>query len=87
MAGLSYNGGVGKSTTAVHVAVFMQEFRPTILADGDIMWASSKWTQRNEGKRLPLKAVPIGRRAGHLWMRVRIESTSTCAKPCMSVAV
>jgi chromosome partitioning protein len=31
----SYKGGVGKSTTAIHVATFFQQMAPTLLIDGD----------------------------------------------------
>jgi cellulose biosynthesis protein BcsQ len=46
-----YKGGIGKTTTAIHVAAYMQTLAPTILADGDIVRASSKWAgvQRRYG--------------------------------------
>jgi hypothetical protein len=59
-------GGVGKTTTAIHVAGFMQTRAPTILADGDIVRASSKWAQRGTGKGLAFKVVPIGQLARHV---------------------
>ena len=31
----SYKGGVGKSTTAVHIAAYLQRKAPTVLIDGD----------------------------------------------------
>ena len=61
-----YKGGIGKTTTAIHIAAFMQTLGPTILADGDIVRASSKWAARGDGAGLPFKVVPIGQLAKHV---------------------
>jgi chromosome partitioning protein len=42
----SYKGGVGKTTTAVHVAAFLQEHGPTVLVDGDPTRSATQWAQR-----------------------------------------
>jgi chromosome partitioning protein len=39
----SFKGGVGKSTTAVHLAAFFQERAPTLLVDGDPNRSISDW--------------------------------------------
>jgi len=57
-------GGVGKTTTAIHIAAYMQTLAPTVLADGDIVRASTKWSQRGAG--LPFKVVPVGQLAKHI---------------------
>jgi chromosome partitioning protein len=49
--------GSGKRTTAIHLAAFMQTLGPTILADGDIVRASSKWAARGD-KGMPFKRSP-----------------------------
>ena len=50
----SFKGGVGKTTTAVHLAAYLQEKSPTLLIDGDPNRSASAWTQRGE---LPFKVV------------------------------
>jgi chromosome partitioning protein len=62
----SYKGGIGKTTTAIHIAAYLQTLAPTILADGDIVRASGKWALRSDGKGLPFTVVPIGQLAKHV---------------------
>jgi chromosome partitioning protein len=50
----SFKGGVGKTTTAVHLAAYMQEKAPTLLIDGDPNRSATGWTKRGE---LPFKVV------------------------------
>ncbi|MCB8762107.1 ParA family protein [Planktothrix agardhii] len=38
----SFKGGVGKSTTALHLAVYLQSKADTLLVDGDLN--RSKWS-------------------------------------------
>lgn len=42
----SYKGGVGKTTSAVHLAAFLQRIAPTLLIDGDPNRSATKWAQR-----------------------------------------
>lgn len=50
----SYKGGVGKTTTSVHVAAFLQKSAPTLLVDGDPNRSATKWAKRGS---LPFKII------------------------------
>jgi chromosome partitioning protein len=51
----SYKGGVGKTTTAVHLAAYLQTQAPTLLLDGDDTRNATAWSQR--GKGFPFKVA------------------------------
>jgi len=53
----SYKGGVGKTTTAIHLAAYLQRLAPTLLVDGDAIRSATKWNQRSGDKGLPFKVV------------------------------
>jgi chromosome partitioning protein len=42
----SFKGGVGKTTTAVHLAAYMQRESPALLIDGDPNRSVTGWTKR-----------------------------------------
>lgn len=50
----SFKGGVGKTTTAVHLAAYFQHQSPTLLVDGDPNRSCLKWAQFG---RLPFQVV------------------------------
>lgn len=50
----SFKGGVGKTTTAVHLASYFQQKNPTLLIDGDPNRSATGWARRNL---LPFKVV------------------------------
>jgi chromosome partitioning protein len=39
----SFKGGVGKTTTAVHLAAYLQQSAPTLLVDGDLNRSALTW--------------------------------------------
>ena len=45
----SYKGGVGKTTTAVHLTAYLQTLAPTLLLDGDDTRNATTWSQRGQG--------------------------------------
>ena len=57
----SYKGGVGKTTSAVHLAAYMQTLAPTLLLDGDQTKNATAWSQR--GKGFPFRVAAIDQAA------------------------
>ena len=50
----SFKGGVGKTTTAVHLAAYLQDKAPTLLVDGDPNRSATGWARRG---RLPFRVI------------------------------
>ena len=61
----SYKGGVGKTTTAIHLAAYLQRLAPTLLVDGDAIRSATRWSQRNAGSGLPFKIISYAQLARH----------------------
>ena len=53
----SFKGGVGKSTTAVHLAAYFQEKDKTVLIDGDPNRSATMWARHGK---LPFPVVDEG---------------------------
>lgn len=54
----SNKGGVGKTTTAIHLAAFLQELAPTLLVDNDPNRSATGWASRSDGG-LPFRVVDV----------------------------
>jgi chromosome partitioning protein len=52
----SFKGGVGKTTTAIHLACFFAQNGPTLLVDGDPNRSATGWAKRGD---VPFKVVDI----------------------------
>lgn len=52
-------GGVGKTTSAIHIASGLATIAKTVLIDSDAIRSSSKWNQRSEGKGLPFEVIGL----------------------------
>jgi chromosome partitioning protein len=62
----SYKGGVGKTTSAIHIAAHLQRLAPTLLVDGDAIRSASKWAQRGGEGGLPFKVVSHAQMVSHI---------------------
>lgn len=65
----SFKGGVGKTTTALHLATYFADLAPTLLVDGDLNRSALQWAQH---QRLSFQvcdeaqAVKFSRKAEHI---------------------
>lgn len=53
----SFKGGVGKTTTAVHLAAYLNTLAPTLLLDGDPEKIATDW--HRAGKGFPFRVAPV----------------------------
>ena len=59
----SHKGGVGKSTTAVHLAAYLQRLAPTLLIDGDENRSVLQWARAGK---LPFTVIDERQAAMHV---------------------
>jgi chromosome partitioning protein len=45
---LGYKGGIGKTTAAVHLAAYLNQYEPTLLIDGDPNRSIASWASRGK---------------------------------------
>jgi chromosome partitioning protein len=86
---VSFKGGVGKTTTALHLATYFQTKAPTLLIDGDLNRSALQWASAGT---LPFKvvdeksAVKFARSFDHLIVdtpaRPQQEELKTIAEGC-----
>lgn len=50
----NFKGGVGKTTTALHLAAYLQQDKQTLLIDGDLNRSATAWSKRGK---LPFNVV------------------------------
>lgn len=73
----SYKGGVGKTTTSIHLAAYFQSLEPTLLLDGDLNRSALRWA---EPGKLPFQVVDHRQAAMHIH-RYRHVVVDTQARP------
>ncbi len=54
-----FKGGIGKTTTAVHLACYLSGLGKTLLVDGDPNRSATGWSKRGEGDSFPFKVVDL----------------------------
>jgi chromosome partitioning protein len=53
-----FKGGIGKTTTAVHLACYFSQLGQTLLVDGDPNRSATGWSKRGDGN-FPFKVVDL----------------------------
>ena len=85
----SFKGGVGKTTTAIHLAEYLQSTADTLLVDGDFNRSSLQWAKAGNLKFKvcdEAEGIKLGRKVEHIVIdtqaRPSIEELVTLANGC-----
>jgi chromosome partitioning protein len=70
----SYKGGVGKTTTAVHLAAYLNDYAPTLLLDGDATKSASSWAARGAGFPFRVAAIEAAAKLARQYEHVVIDT-------------
>lgn len=70
----SYKGGVGKTTTAVHLAAYLNTLGPALLLDGDVTRNATAWSRRGAGFRFAVAAIDQAAKLARNFAHVVIDT-------------
>lgn len=74
----SYKGGVGKTTTAVHLAAYLHSLAPgrtgTLLLDGDATRNATAWSQRGPGFAFRVAAIDQAAKLARNYAHIVIDT-------------
>ncbi len=77
----SHKGGVGKSTTAVHLAAYLCQKAPTVLVDSDPNRNVSAWAHNGA---LPFEVIPLHQAARRSREFEHVVIDTNAGFPCSS---
>jgi len=70
----SYKGGVGKTTTAVHMAHKLSKLAPTVLFDGDVTRSATSWAAEGSGFSFAVEPIEAAAMVAEQYMHRVIDT-------------